>query len=82
VALVLAPRRSPRSLADISFQVAGFLTHAAADRLDNVALEALRRTIPAARSLPLLHAIARRKAGTVVLAYLDDVQMALQVAPC
>jgi hypothetical protein len=82
VALVLAPRRSPRSLAGISFQVAGYLTHAAADRLDDAALEALRRAIPAARALPLLHAIACGKAGAVVLAYLDDMQIAFQVAPC
>ena len=45
-------------------------------------LEALRRSIPAARSLPLLQKLARREAGRVTLDYLEDVRLALEVEPC
>ena len=82
VALVIAPRRSERSLARISLEGAGFLTAAAADTMDDAALETLRRTIPAARALPLLQAIAKRETKPVVLGYLAPMQFAVEVAPC
>jgi hypothetical protein len=82
VALVLVPHRSERSLARVTLQGAGFLTTAAADTMDDAALETLRRTIPAARALPLLQAIATRETKPVVLAYLDPMQFAVEVAPC
>lgn len=82
VALVLSPRRSARSLARITLQGASFLTAAAADTMDDAALELLRQTIPAARALPLLQAIAKKKATALVLAYLDEMQLAVEVAPC
>jgi hypothetical protein len=82
VALVIAPRRSERSLARISLDGARFLTASAADTMDDAALETLRQTIPAARALPLLQAIARRQAKPVVLGYLAPMQFAVEVAPC
>ena len=82
VALVLAPRRSARSLARITLDGSSFLTTAAADTMDHAKLESVRLTIPAARALPLLHAIANRKASALVLAYLDAMQLAVEVAPC
>jgi hypothetical protein len=82
VALVLAPRHSERCLARITLGGTSFLTTAAADTMDDAALEALRQTIPAARALPLLQAIARRETAPVVLAYLDPMQFAVEVAPC
>jgi hypothetical protein len=82
VALVLAPRRSERSLARITFGGTSFLTTAAADTMDDAALEILRQAIPAARALPLLQAIAKAVATPVVLAYLDPMQLVLEVAPC
>ena len=82
VALVLAPQRSQRSLAQWSLAPASCLTSAAADVMGNSALEALRAAIPAARSLPLLHSVATRGKGTVVLDYLKGLQLAVQVAPC
>ncbi len=82
VALVLAPQRSPRSLAQWSLAPATCLTGAAADVMGDSALEALRTAIPAARCLPLLHSVAARRTGTVVLDYLQDLQLAVQVAPC
>ena len=45
-------------------------------------LEALRRSIPAARSLPLLQHLARNLVGTVVLEYLEPLQRAVGVIPC
>ena len=82
VALVIAPRSSERSLARIRLDGASFLTATAADTMDDAALEALRQTIPAARALPLLQAIAKRQARPVVLGYLAPIQFALEVAPC
>ncbi len=58
------------------------LSHdAAALTMQNALLEALRRSIPAARSLPLLERLAQRRPGTVVLDYLDSAQLALEVTP-
>ena len=82
VALVLGPRHSARSLARITLDGASFLTTAAADTMVDAALESVRRSIPAARALPLLHAIANRQACALVLAYLDAMQLAVEVAPC
>ncbi|HEX4330588.1 MAG TPA: beta-ketoacyl synthase chain length factor [Usitatibacter sp.] len=48
------------------------------DTLDDPALESLRRSIPAARALPLLAALARGK-GRVVIEYLDDLSIAVTV---
>jgi len=78
IALVLAPQRSAKALA----QIAVSLTDADADRLDDAALEALRVGIPAARGLPLLRAIALRQEQRVVLDYLDGTRLAVKVAPC
>lgn len=72
VALLLTPEAGAHSLGRVSLQ----LTQAPPDRLDDAALEALRRSIPAARSLPLLAALARGHGGRVVLDYLDDLQLA------
>lgn len=82
VAMVIAPRSSERSLARISLDGASFLTAAVADTMEDAALETLRQTIPAARALPLLQAIAKRQAKPVVLGYLAPLQFAVEVAPC
>ena len=82
VALVIAPRSSERSLARIRLDGTRFLTSAAADTMDDAALETLRQIIPAARALPLLQAIAKREAKPVVLSYLAPMQFAVEVAPC
>ena len=78
VALVLAPEAGPRTIARISVA----LTQAGAERLEDPALEQVRAAIPAARSLPLLRALARRESGAVVLDYLDGNRLAVEVAPC
>lgn len=77
VALVLAPERSAHSLARIDARIA----QATATRANVPELEALRDVIPAARCLPLLEAIAARRAGAVVLDYLDDCALTVNVTP-
>ncbi len=78
IALVLSPCRSARTLAQITVS----LIDADADRLDDAALEGLRTTIPAARGLPLLRAIALGQDRRVVLDYLDGTRLAVDVVPC
>ena len=82
VGLVLAPRRSERSLAQWRLAPAVCLTDAPAQRLEDDALERLRSSIPAARCLPLLRSVAAQTQGEVVLDYLQGLQLAVQVAPC
>jgi len=78
VALVLSPSPHPNSLVRID----AALTDALPDTLANPALEALRTSIPAARSLPFLLQAASRESGTAVLDYLDVARIVLNVAPC
>jgi hypothetical protein len=47
--------------------------------MENVELESLRASIPAARSLPLLERLAQQRGGSVVLDYLDTAQLAVEV---
>ena len=78
IALVLAPERSARSLAQISVS----LTTDPVQPLDDAALESLRLGIPAARGLPLLRAIALRQDTRLVLEYLDTQRLAVAVTLC
>lgn len=82
VAMVLSPRRGDHSLAQMALPTTGYLTTAAPDVMDNAALELLRQSIPAARALPLLQAIARGQSTALVLAYLNEAHLMLEVAPC
>ncbi|MHB8950284.1 MAG: beta-ketoacyl synthase chain length factor [Rhodoferax sp.] len=82
VALVLAPRRSQRSLAQWQLAPGAFLSDAPTQRMDNEALELLRNGVPAARCLPLLRSVAAQRQGEVLLDYLPGQQLAVQVAPC
>jgi hypothetical protein len=78
MALVLTPSRVERSAARIE----AALETAPADALQEPRLEALRRTIPAARSLPLIRQLALGAGGRVILDYLDVSNLAVDVAPC
>lgn len=78
VGLVLTPGRRESSLARLT----ATLTNAPADRIPDSPLEAVRASIPAARSLPLLLRLARREAGHVVIDYLETQRVAIEVAPC
>lgn len=75
VALLLAPGDAADALARV--RVA--LTAAAAEPLADAALESLRGAIPAARCLPLLERVARRRRGRSVLDYLDTARLAVEV---
>jgi hypothetical protein len=77
VALVLTPRREPASLARLEAR----LVDEAPDELAQAELEALRRSIPAARALPLLESLAGGIRRRVVLDYLEA-GMAVEVTPC
>jgi len=53
-----------------------------AERMQDPALESLRASIPAARSLPLLYQLAVRKPAVVNIEYLDGRCIAVEVDPC
>jgi len=70
VALLLSPRAEGALCA-----LTGTATTDTAEPLSDASLEALRRSIPAMRSLPLLRRIARGEPGAVVLDYLAPMQL-------
>jgi beta-ketoacyl synthase-like protein len=74
-ALLLLPSGAPAALAQIHVSV----SDAAPSTLRDAGLEALRISIPAARSLPMLEYLAKRARGTVVLDYLHDMRLAVEV---
>jgi hypothetical protein len=76
-ALVLTPRREPGSLARLE----ATLCKEPADPLAEP-LEALRRSNPAARSVPLLRHLALGRRARSVLEYLDGTSLAVDVEPC
>jgi hypothetical protein len=78
VALALSPERGPASLARMALS----LTGTAADRLEDAGLEALRVSIPAARSLPLLRRLARREPGRILIDYLGGQRLAIDLSEC
>lgn len=87
IALVLAPlqagsQASPQALVKITVSI----THAEADQLKDTVLEALRLSIPAARGLPLLHgllhALALNQPTHIVLDYLGDTRLSVDIDPC
>ena len=45
----------------------------------DASLERVRSGIPAARALPLLHVLAAKSAGRVVLEYLDGLALEVEV---
>jgi hypothetical protein len=77
VAMVLTPERGPRSVARIETT----LTDEAGDTMADAQMEALRRTIPAARSLPLLEMLATGASGRAILEYLET-RVAVEIEPC
>jgi len=76
IALLFAPADSEHALAQLQCELVG----EPPDTLDDQHLEALRRSIPAARGLPLLHSLAHRRAGSVCLDYLDGTRLAIGVS--
>jgi hypothetical protein len=78
VALVLTNSLEQSSRARIS---AALVTEDE-DSMPDPLLEALRTSIPAARSLPLLRQLALGAPGRTVLHYLDRNRLAVEVEPC
>jgi len=78
IALVLAPQASLQTKAQIKVSI----THDNACKFNDASLETLRMAIPAARGLPLLQAIAQQKNRRVVLDYLDNTRLAIEVSQC
>jgi hypothetical protein len=78
VAILLTPRQRTASLAKLNAE----LCDAAADRFDDAALEALRTSFPAARSLPLLRLLASQGQGSAILDYLDVLRVQVEIEPC
>lgn len=78
IALIFSPLSTAKTIAQIKVSI----THDKADAFDDVALESLRLAIPAARGLPLLQAIALQKNCRVVLDYLEETRLAIEVNPC
>jgi hypothetical protein len=79
VALVLGPeaRRTGFAL-DVAFAA----ERAAPTAMADAALEAMRGSVPAARSLPLLAALARSVRADVILEYFEAAHLKVAVAPC
>lgn len=76
VALVLSPQRRAQTLAALTLT----LGTDTPTTLSDTALEGLRTQIPAGRALPLLQRIARRETGTVVLDYLTECCLRVELA--
>lgn len=79
VALILLPECADGALARLDVSVVR--TSGRATTLGIPALEALRTTVPAGRALPLLCAIASGAAGTVLLDYIDAMQLRVEIMP-
>ena len=77
VALVISPRSSARG-----WRVTAGLSDAPAATMADATLEGLRQTIPAARALPLLQALASDQPASTTLSAWDDAQVAIEIAPC
>jgi Beta-ketoacyl synthase, N-terminal domain len=78
VSLVLTPTCAPGSLTRIEASPGS----ESVESLTDPELESLRRSIPAARALPLLRKIAENGPGRTVLEYLDVSSLIVQVDPC
>ena len=82
VALLLSPRAEAGALASLCVDPAAAFTDAPAQALEPAALEALRRSIPTARSLSLLQRLARAQAGRLVLEQQPGRHLAVELEPC
>jgi len=78
--LLLSRERSTESLASLTVELAA--RSEIEITLSDAQLEILRRGNPAARSLPLLCALAGRQATTVTMPLLDYQELRVRVQPC
>ncbi|MES2356424.1 MAG: beta-ketoacyl synthase chain length factor [Pseudomonadota bacterium] len=80
VALVLTPEATKRTFA--SLEVSYVADKNTPTDMADPGLEALRESIPAARSLPLLSALAHGATETIIVEYLHDSHLHIVVTPC
>jgi hypothetical protein len=80
VALILTPEPTGRTFATLT--VSYMRDDAPATAMTLPALEAVRAGVPAARSLPLLAALARESAAVVMLELAGTGRLRVEVAPC
>lgn len=76
IAMVLSPQRGARTLATLSLT----LDTCPPETLSDETLEMLRTRVPAGRALPLLQRIARSETGAVVLDYLSECSLRVELA--
>jgi hypothetical protein len=79
-ALVLAPQASAAAIATLDIELGP--QKAAATRMPDAALEALRAGVPAARCLPLLAALAGSAGEAVILDFVAHTQLRVTLTPC
>jgi Beta-ketoacyl synthase, N-terminal domain len=77
MALAFTAAPTDRSIASIGIELVG--GEQGLSECDNDALDALRRAIPAAASLPLLVALAKGRSQTLLIEYLADTHLRLVV---
>jgi hypothetical protein len=78
LALLLSPAPSEAAIAAIKIDLR---PGSASSIMASPALESLRQNTPAARSLPLLAALARQVETQITLSYLDDMVLTLNLLP-
>ncbi len=79
-AFVLTPQATARTFAVLEVALVASVENLR--ELDHPALEALRRTVPAARCLPLLSALARGATEKVMLEFVGGNSLQVTVTPC
>jgi hypothetical protein len=77
-AMLIRAQRGSRTMAILTMEA---VAEELEEAMSETELERLRLGNPAARSLPLLRALARREYRRVVLPYLPDTQLAVDVRP-
>ena len=80
VALVLVPQRTDRTFAILDVRLVPINESPA--RMTAASLEAVRVSVPAGRSLPVLAALARGAPETVMLEYVGASRLQIKVEPC
>ena len=80
VGMVIVPEPSDRAMASVTLSIEA--RNDAPTAMTIEPRETIRRGNPAARSLPLLEAIARGSDSRIVLDYLGDRSVTLAIAPC
>ncbi len=77
-ALLVTDKQSQYTLAKLSLELKS--GNKTTTRMKNKSLEQIRKNNPSAAALPLLAALAARKNATVILPYLDDQYLSIQLS--